>query len=94
MQGRHVTGVAAGGRGNDGGHTAIDVRGEVGDELWMCGHGRWGRLGDVKRAVLARAVLARGRAAAHLRLEVPSRLGTARWRPSGLRGSAMVAWAL
>ena len=54
MQGRHVTGVAAGGRGNDGGHTAFVVRGEVGDELWMCGHGRWGQLGLLKRAVLAR----------------------------------------
>ena len=54
MQGRHVTAVAAGGRGNDGGHTAFVVRGEVGDELWMCGHGRWGQLGLLKRAVLAR----------------------------------------
>jgi len=42
MHGRHVTAVAAGGRGSDGGHTAFVVRGELGDELWMCGHGRWG----------------------------------------------------
>ena len=48
MRGRHVTAVAAGGRGNDGGHTAFVVRGEVGDELWLCGHGRWGQQGTVK----------------------------------------------
>ena len=46
MQGRHVTKVAAGGGGKDGGHTAFVVRGEVGDEVWMCGHGRWGQLGS------------------------------------------------
>lgn len=45
MRGRHVTAVAAGGRGLDGGHTAFTVRGEAGDELWLCGHGRWGQLG-------------------------------------------------
>ena len=40
-----MTAVAAGGRGLDGGHTAFAVRGEAGDELWLCGHGRWGQLG-------------------------------------------------
>ena len=46
MQGRHVTKVAAGGGGKDGGHTAFVVRGEAGDEVWMCGNGRWGQLGS------------------------------------------------
>ena len=45
LEGRLVTAVAAGGRGLDGGHTAFTVSGAEGDELWMCGHGRWGQLG-------------------------------------------------
>lgn len=45
LAGKVVTAVAAGGRGLDGGHTAFTVSGEGGDELWMCGHGRWGQLG-------------------------------------------------
>ena len=40
-----VVGVAAGGGGLDGGHTVFHVRGEEGDGLWACGHGRWGQLG-------------------------------------------------
>ena len=44
---RRVVGVAAGGGGIEGGHSVFVLRGSEsgGDELWVCGHGRWGQLG-------------------------------------------------
>jgi alpha-tubulin suppressor-like RCC1 family protein len=42
---RPVVAVAAGGGGLEGGHSAFLVRGDDGDEVWVCGHGRWGQLG-------------------------------------------------
>ncbi len=45
LEGKRVVGVAAGGGGVEGGHTAFHVRGDDGDELWVCGHGRYGQLG-------------------------------------------------
>ena len=38
--------VSAGGGGIEGGHSAFVLVDEGGcEELWMCGHGRWGQLG-------------------------------------------------
>ena len=42
---RRVVAVAAGGGGLEGGHSLFLTRGPDGDELWVCGHGRWGQLG-------------------------------------------------
>ena len=46
LAGRRVTAVAAGGGGLEGGHTAFVLRDGDADALWVCGHGRWGQLGN------------------------------------------------
>ena len=48
--GKRAVAVAAGGGGLEGGHTAFVLRDAAAgdgaaDELWACGHGRWGQLG-------------------------------------------------
>ena len=45
---KRAVAVAAGGGGLEGGHTAFVLRDAAAgdgaaDELWACGHGRWGR---------------------------------------------------
>ena len=43
--GKRVVGVAAGGGGVEGGHSAFHMRSDDGDEIWTCGYGRFGALG-------------------------------------------------
>ena len=44
---KQVLSIAAGGGGVEGGHSVFHVRDVEtgGEELWACGHGRWGQLG-------------------------------------------------